>query len=40
VDFFAIFQEKCKKNADLWAAAKTACSLQGKKSPEGDFWGL
>jgi hypothetical protein len=40
MDFFAIFQEKCKKISDLWAAAKAACSLQSKKSPGGDFWGL
>jgi hypothetical protein len=36
VDFFAIFQEKRKKILNYGAA----CSLQGKKSPGGDFWGL
>jgi hypothetical protein len=36
VDFFAIFQEKRKKTLNI----RAACSLQGKKSPEGDFWGL
>jgi hypothetical protein len=36
VDFSAIFQEKRKKTLNIRGSLQFA----GKKSPEGDFWGL